>query len=69
MIGKTGIGLNRGEEILEFIDTNDLYKYVVVDDQVKDILIHISDEKVVKIDPKIGFEDDGLVDKALDILL
>ena len=31
-------GLNRGEEIQEYLDTHDIDNYVVIDDQVDDIL-------------------------------
>ena len=66
IVGKTDIGLNRGEEIEQYISDNEIESYVVIDDQVKDILKHIPKERVIKADPLIGFED---VDKAIDILL
>jgi hypothetical protein len=64
--GKTEIGLNRGEEIEQHIIDNEIDSYVVIDDQVGDILRHIPKERVIKVDPAIGFED---VEKAIDILL
>ena len=66
IVGKTDIGLNRGEEIEQYISENEIESYVVIDDQVKDILKHIPKERVIKANPLIGFED---VDKAIDILL
>jgi len=66
VVGKTDIGLNRGEEIEQYIHDNEIDSYVVIDDQVGDILKCIPKERVVKVDPAIGFED---VDKAIDILL
>lgn len=66
IVGKTDIGLNRGEEIEQYISDNEIESYVVIDDQVKDILRCIPKERVIKADPLIGFED---VDKAIDILL
>jgi hypothetical protein len=66
IVGKTDIGLNRGEEIEQYISENEIESYVVIDDQVNDILKHIPKERVIKADPLIGFED---VDKAIDILL
>ena len=64
--GTTGIGTSRGEEIEQWILENGVSSYVVIDDQVKDILTYIPKERVIKVDPAIGFDD---VDKAIDILL
>ena len=69
MIDKTSIGLTRGEEIQEWIDYNGTESYVVIDDQVKDIITYVDNRRVVKCDHSIGFEVDELLDKALDILL
>jgi hypothetical protein len=66
VVGKTDIGLNRGEEIEQYISDNEIENYVVIDDQVNDILKHIPKERVIKVDPIKGFED---VEKAIDILL
>ena len=66
IVGKTDIGLNRGEEIEQYISENEIENYVVIDDQVSDILKHIPKERVIKVNPIEGFED---VDKAIDILL
>ena len=66
VVGKTDIGLNRGEEIEQYIHDNEIERYVVIDDQVGDILKHIPKERVIKVNPIKGFED---VDKAIDILL
>ena len=69
VIDKTPIGLTRGEEICEWIDYHGAESYVVIDDQVKDILTYVDNRRVVKCEHSIGFEDDELLDKALDILL
>lgn len=67
VIGKTDIGLNRGEEIQTWLDENDyVTNYVVIDDQTNDIINTIPVNKVVRVDSKIGFED---IDTVLDILL
>jgi hypothetical protein len=66
VVGRTDIGLNRGEEIEQYINDNEIESYVVIDDQVNDILKCIPKERVIKVDPIKGFED---VDKAIDILL
>lgn len=66
VVGTTGIGIDRGEEIEQYISDNEIESYVVIDDQVNDILKHIPKERIIKVDPLIGFED---IDKAIDILL
>jgi hypothetical protein len=48
------------------LQDNHYSKFVVIDDQVKDIVSIIPDYKVVKINPLVGFVE---VDKVLDILL
>jgi len=65
VIGKTGIANSRGEEIEEWLAENDISSYVVIDDQVKDIVSSIPESRVIKADPAIGFAD---TDKAIDIL-
>lgn len=69
IIGKTENGSNRGEEILDWIDTYNVTSFVVIDDQVKDILNYIPKKYVVKIDPIEGFDDSKLVNIIIDILL
>ena len=69
VIDKTQTGLTRGEEIQEWIDYHGTESYVVIDDQVKDIITYVDNRRVVKCDHSIGFEVDELLDKALDILL
>lgn len=66
VVGATDVGPNRGEEIERYISDNEIENYVVIDDQVNDILKHIPSERIIKADPSIGFED---VDKAIDALL
>jgi hypothetical protein len=66
VVGITDIGLTRGEEIEQYISENEIENYVVIDDQVNDILKCIPKERVIKVDPSIGFND---IDKAIDILL
>lgn len=57
---------NRGLEIRQWLQDNHYSKFVVIDDQVKDIVSIIPDYKVVKVNPLVGFVE---VDKVLDILL
>lgn len=68
IIGKTNIIGNRGEEIQEWLDTNSVNKYVVIDDSVKDILLHINPKRVIKIESNIGLIE-SLFDSITDLLL
>jgi hypothetical protein len=69
VIGVTPVGLSRGEEIEQYISDNNIVDYVVIDDNVGDIINIINKERVVKIDSKIGLEDENIIDHVLDILL
>ena len=76
VIGKTGLGHlkdgspipvgHRGLEIQDWLNSNHFTKYLVIDDQISDIVNIIPDWKVIKVNPQIGFVD---VERALDILL
>ena len=69
IIDTTKIIGNRGEEIQEWLDdTHVVNKYVVIDDSVKDILIHINPKRVVKIESNIGLNDIHF-DSITDLLL
>ena len=68
VIDVTGISTSRGEEISDWLSVNDVDNWVVIDDQVKD-LVSIDNSKIIKCDYQIGFEDDLLVDKVLDVLI
>ena len=68
IIDKTNIIGHRGEEIQEWLDTHPVNKYVVIDDSVKDILIHINPKRVVKIESNIGLNDTHF-DSITDLLL
>lgn len=59
---------DRGLEIRRWIYSNSCDRYVVIDDQVNDIIPILGDIKVVKVNPLNGF-DDAVTDKVLDILL
>jgi hypothetical protein len=65
VIDKTSINFGgRGLEIKEWLDNNSVTNYVVLDDQVKDIIDVV--DNVIKVDSQNGFEE---VDLVLDILL
>jgi len=53
VIGKTGIDVTRGQEISEWIITNNVIDYVVIDDQIKDIVSVLGDKRVVEVNHKI----------------
>ena len=48
---------------------DEVTNYVVIDDQVKDIINWVEKDKVIHVNPQEGFTSDELVDKTLDILL
>jgi len=68
IIDKTDIIGNRGEEIQEWLDTHSVNKYVVIDDNIKDIIIHINSCRVVKCESNIGLTSD-LFETINDLLL
>jgi hypothetical protein len=68
IVGETNQFGYRGEEIQEWLDTNYINKYVVVDDSVRDILNHIDAKRVIKIDPINGL-DDTYFDSIVDLIL
>ena len=69
VIDKTDIGLTRGGEIREWLDRNEVTNYVVIDDQVKDIINWVDKDRVIEVNCQEGFTSNELVDKTLDILL
>ena len=69
IIDKTDIGLTRGEEIREWLDRNEVTNYVVIDDQVKDIIDWVDKDRIIHVNHFEGFTSDELVDKTLGILL
>jgi len=76
VIGKTGLGHlkggspipigNRGLEIQDWLDRNPIRKFIIIDDQVSDIINIFPNWKIIKVNPQVGFIE---VEKALDILL
>ena len=67
IIGTTNVFGTRGEEIVDWLNDHVVKNFVVIDDNVKDILNRIPDCKVVKCHPNYGLNDD-IFDKVLDIL-
>ena len=67
IIGTTSVGDTRGEEIVQWLNEHRIDNFVVIDDNIKDILNRIPDCKVVKCNPLNGL-DEVIFDKALDIL-
>lgn len=59
---------NRGLEIREWLDNYYCTDYVVIDDQITDILEYIPKAKIVKVNSLIGLSSEN-VDKAVNILL
>ena len=67
IIGTTSVGDTRGEEIVQWLNEHRIDNFVVIDDNIKDILNRIPDCKVVKCNPLNGL-DEVIFDKVLDIL-
>lgn len=59
---------NRGIEILKYIQTNNINNYVIIDDQVSDIIGLLKLDKIVKVNPLECLTSND-VDKILNILL
>jgi len=76
IIGKTGLGHlkagspipigNRGLEIQDWLDRNPVKKFIIIDDQVSDIINIFPSWRIIKVNPQVGFVE---VEKALDVLL
>ena len=76
VIGKTGLGHlkggspipigNRGLEIQDWLDRNPVRKFIIIDDQVSDIINIFPSWRIIKVNPQVGFVE---VEKALDVLL
>ena len=76
VIGKTGLGHlkggspipigNRGLEISDWLGRNPAEKFIIIDDQVSDIINIFPSWRIIKVNPQVGFVE---VEKALDILL
>ena len=67
IVDVTNTGDTRGEEIVQWLNEHRIDNFVVIDDNIKDILNRIPDCKVVKCNPLNGL-DDVTFDKVLDIL-
>jgi hypothetical protein len=67
IIDITTIKNTRGEEIVEWLNEHKVSNFVVIDDNIKDILNRIPDCKVVKCNSLNGL-DDEVFDKVLEIL-
>ena len=67
VIDATPILENRGIEIQYWLDTNKVNNYVVIDDNIKDIIPHLNPSKIIKCDPSVGLSQKEF-DKAIDIL-
>jgi hypothetical protein len=76
VIGKTGLGHlkdgspipigNRGLEISDWLGRNPAGKFIIIDDQVSDIINIFPSWRIIKVNPQVGFVE---VEKALDVLL
>jgi hypothetical protein len=67
IIGVTGVCDTRGEEIVEWLNEHRIDNFVVIDDNIKDILNRIPEVKVIKCNPLKGLNDE-VFEKSIDIL-
>lgn len=51
---------DRGAEILEYIETNNIEKYLVIDDKIRDIVEYINEDFVVKTISYIGINNETI---------
>lgn len=68
VIDKTETLNGRGEEIQEWLDRHSVKKFAVLDDNIQDIKKYIKPDNIIRCDVSLGFEDDRLVDRLIDIL-
>lgn len=67
IIGITGSCDTRGEEIVEWLNEHRIDNFVVIDDNIKDIVNRIPFVKVIKCDPLKGLNDE-VFDRVIGIL-
>lgn len=67
IIDVTPVLQNRGLEIQCWLDMNSVNKYVVIDDNINDIIGHINPRKIIKCSPSKGFTEIEF-EKAMDLL-
>jgi hypothetical protein len=67
IIDVTPVLQNRGLEIQCWLDMNSVNKYVVIDDNINDIIGHIYPGKIIKCSPSKGFTEIEF-EKAIDLL-
>jgi hypothetical protein len=67
IIGVTGVCDTRGEEIVEWLNDHKIDNFVVLDDNIKDIVNRIPFVKVVKCESTKGINED-VFEKVIDIL-
>lgn len=69
IVAKLDVFASRGEEIRYWLDNNQTNNYVVIDDQINDIIRHIQKDRIIKVDSKIGLTDDYYIEEIIDRLI
>ena len=69
IVGKLDVIGSRGEEIQYWLNDNDVSKYVVIDDNINDIIDFIPNDKIIKVDSNHGLSDKKWFDIILDKLV
>jgi hypothetical protein len=67
IIGCTDTLETRGDEIIDWLNNHTVDKYVVIDDNIKDIVDKLPKVKVIKCNPLYGLNDE-VFDKVVEIL-
>ena len=69
IVGKLDIFASRGEEIRYWLDNNQTNNYIVIDDQISDIVKYIPKDRIVKVDSKIGLTEEDYIETIIDKLI
>lgn len=67
IIGTTEILENRGDEIIDWLNNHKIDNYVVIDDNISDVISKIPDCKIAKCKSMIGLNEE-VFERVLDII-
>lgn len=67
IIGTTEILENRGDEIIDWLNNHKIDNYVVIDDNISDVISKIPDCKIAKCQSTLGLNDE-IFERVLDII-
>jgi hypothetical protein len=67
IIGTTEILENRGDEIIDWLNNHKIDNYVVIDDNISDVISKIPECKIAKCQSNLGLND-KIFERVLDII-